>query len=454
MPWPAIRRPERNAGTANKQADRKKTQILFRNGCLDDYFSYWETNLGSVYEIRVDGAIKSLTTHYSVNLVTGLVTFTSAVALGTNNVEIRYSKGTGDRGEILKQRYSETYNGYTDNRVFLYGDGTNHSYYSDLEYETGLPTAEYFPDLNVLDAGESGTPIKSMIRHYNRLLIFKSDSAYSAYYDSLTLADGTTTAGFYIRAINKEIGHTPYGQVQLVNNNPYTLDKKAVYEWKQEYSSTTRDERNARAVSDRVMLTLSGFDFNCTITYDDQERFEYWAVCNDTAVVHNYLNDSWCIYTNIPARCFIDLEGELYFGSPSGKLMHISSEYRSDDGASIDCYWESGSMAFGEETMYKAISDIYTSIKPEAEMALGMAVMTEDRCGFEEKEIFNTVFSFAHLDFSHFCFITRRRAKIIRTRLRASKFVFMKIIFQSNSASSTATLLSASLPIVSVGQVK
>jgi hypothetical protein len=57
--------------------------------------------------------------------------------------------------------------------VFLYGDGTNKAYYSGIEYESGNPTAEYFPDLNVLDVGEENTAITSMERQFNKLLTHK-----------------------------------------------------------------------------------------------------------------------------------------------------------------------------------------------------------------------------------------------------------------------------------------
>jgi hypothetical protein len=93
-----------------------------------------------------------------------------------------------------------------DNRVFLYGDGSNKAYYSDLDYD-GQSRADYFPALNVVRIGDANTPITAMIRHYDRLLAFKLDSAYSLSYDTITLSGGSMTAGFHIRTVNDKRQH-------------------------------------------------------------------------------------------------------------------------------------------------------------------------------------------------------------------------------------------------------
>ena len=60
---------------------------------------------------------------------------------------LAYKKGDGARGDVTGMRYSEFYNGSNDTRVFLYGDGTNRTIYSGINGDTGLASADYFPDL-------------------------------------------------------------------------------------------------------------------------------------------------------------------------------------------------------------------------------------------------------------------------------------------------------------------
>ena len=77
----------------------------------------------------------------------------------------------------------------------------------------------------------ANTPITAMIRHYDRLLIFKTDSAYSCSYSTLTLGDGSVSAAFYTSSLNRSIGNAAPGQAKLVDNNARTVYGRSVYEW-------------------------------------------------------------------------------------------------------------------------------------------------------------------------------------------------------------------------------
>ena len=79
-------------------------------------------------------------------------------------------RGDGARAEVTSMHFSELYNGSLDSRVFLYGDGSNKTIYSGIDGDTGLATAEYFPDLYEAAIGDSNTPIIALVRHYARLM--------------------------------------------------------------------------------------------------------------------------------------------------------------------------------------------------------------------------------------------------------------------------------------------
>ena len=61
---------------------------------------------------------------------------------------------------------AEFFNGSNDNRVFLYGDGSNTTYYSGID-EYGKGRADYFPDLNEIEVGDN-SPITAMCRHWGK----------------------------------------------------------------------------------------------------------------------------------------------------------------------------------------------------------------------------------------------------------------------------------------------
>jgi hypothetical protein len=131
--------PATGTGTANEQVNKLiASQYIWYSGTTSTtIYQLPATSITSVDAVYVDDVLQTVTTDYTVNTSAGTVTFTSAPGAGIDNVKIRYTKNTSDtaanRTLILSQLYSETYNGYTDNRVFLYGDGTNKAYYKGIE---------------------------------------------------------------------------------------------------------------------------------------------------------------------------------------------------------------------------------------------------------------------------------------------------------------------------------
>lgn len=389
---------------------------------------------------------------YTVDAANGKVTFASAPEKGTNTVTITWRKGAGDREKVTGMRYAELFNGSSDSRVFLYGDGSNEALYSGLD-ENGQATAEYFPDLNTMAVDSANTPITAMIRHYDRLLVFKSDSAYSVQYGTITLADNSAAAAFYASALNREIGCSTPGQVRLVNNNPRSLFGGACYEWSLTISST-RDERNAKRLSDAVTTTLRSFDPDRVKTFDDDENQEYYILCGEKALVQNYANKAWYYYDNLPMRGVASVNGTLHFGTPDGRIMAFSRRYRNDALAPIDAYWESGSMAFDREWMRKYSSLVWVGIKPETQAVLTMTAQSNIKSDYPEKVIASGLSNFTHASFAHWSFGTNRKPQVIRSKLKVKKATYYKLILYSKSASATATVLSVDVQVRYTGNVK
>lgn len=392
----------------------------------------------------------------------GTITFTSAPPQGVNTLTFTWTKGSGVRAKVTTMRFSETYNGDTDSRVFLYGDGTNETIYSDLD-GNGKPNAEYFPDLNVMAVDSANTPITALIRHYDRLLVFKTDGAYSVSYSTMTLysadssemsVENTVTAAFYCTPLNRAIGSDALGQVVLVKNNPRTLHGRAVYEWSLS-SSGTRDERNAKRISDRAGNTLSVFALEGSVAYDDDQEQEYYVVNAGKALIHNYGNDTWYHYDNFPATSFCKTEHELYFGTDDGRLMHFSRKYRSDDGVEINAYWESGAMDFDQDWRRKYSANIWVSVKPEFRSSVTVTAQSNRKSDYAQKIVSNsTSSSFTAADFAHWSFRTSGKPQVQRVRMKVKKFSFYKLIFSSVSTENTATILGVDLQVRYTGNVK
>lgn len=388
---------------------------------------------------------------YTVDLGTGSVTFSSAPAAGVNTLTFTWKKGSGNRAKVVGMKYAELYNGQSDSRVFLYGDGTNEAIFSGLG-ENGLPSAEYFPEYNVISVDSANTPITAMVRHYDRLLIFKTDSAYSCQYSTLTL-NNTVTAAFYTTSLNREIGCLAPGQALLVDNDARTLFGRSVYEWSLS-TSGTRDERNAKRISDRVSTTLGSFDFSNCICFDDEWNQEYYIFYGSKAVVHNYRNDTWYVYTNVPAKAIVAVGGSIYFGTDDGNVMEFSRRYRNDNAVEIDAYWASGSMDFDLDWRRKYSSTIWVSMKPESQAAVYATAESNIKSNYPHKLIVSGLATFTHANFAHWSFGTNRKPQLIRAKLKVKKATYYKFILYSRSASATATILAVDFQVRYTGNVK
>lgn len=324
--------------------------------------------------------------------------------------------------EIYKMRFAETFNGAADTRAFLYGDGTNKAIYSGVT-EDGKPSAEYFPDLNEMEVGDANTPISAMIRHYNRLLVFKrGGGTYSIYYGQISLADGSITAGFYINSINKRIGCGRDDGAVIVDNRPRTIEHGNIYEWRATSTSgnLTADQRNAQVVSERVHDTLRGFNMEKALSFYDIRRHEYYCVYNGVAVVQNTQNDTWYIYTNFPATIMAEHGTKLYFGTANGMIYRLGDEIETDNGEPIEAFWESGSLDFGKPNYLKYSPTIWLSaIAPEYKTKDDKSFVDASIVTDRDEEVKNT-----------FMFLPENAmAMTLMSRLKARKFTYYKLRF-------------------------
>ena len=396
---------------------------------------------------------------YRYDPETATLEFTTAPSQASSSIEVGYDVGEDAemRAQVTGMQYAELFSGTQDTRVFLYGDGTNRTIYSGMELN-GEPSAEYFPDLYEARVGDENTPITAMIRHYSSLACFKTDSAWSMTASATELADGLRIPSFYVTPVNKSIGMEAPGQARLVLNSPYTLFGNDLYEWRNSSyytSNLTRDERQARRISDRIWATLKTFRAKDCYCYDDNSSQEYYICFDGKALVYNYAADAWSKYSAFPVSCMANIGDELYIGTPGGQIKHLSTEYLGDGWEPIAAYWESGSMAFGQEYMRKYSAMTFVGVKPESMTELNVSVKTDKKV-CDSKTISTGVaeFSFGNIDFSQFVFDERRDAQIYREKIKAKKFVFYKLILQSNNPGTRCTVLSADIRVRFTGFTK
>ncbi len=418
-----------------------------------DTFVLPEKDIAEVSWVKLNGD-KKPSDGYTVNTEDGSVSLTDVPAEGTNTLEIQYRKGDGDRGQVTGMRCAELFNGATDTRVFLYGDGSNKAIYSGVEYESGKPSAEYFPDLFEVAVGEQNTPLTALVRHYSRLMAYKPGSAWVVTAGDITTQSGRLIPAFYVAPVNRQIGNQALGQVQLLENDPVSFDVGGIYQWKNANGYISNSENNARRISDRVTSTLRGVDVSRIRTFNMKRDYEFWVLYANTALIYNYANDTWYFYKDLPFHDLLDVAGTLYGFSNDGYVVKVDRAYRNDCGQVIDCYAETGAMDFGRDWQLKYSPMLFVAIRPEVHARIQVSVESNRRGRYLDKLVSGNLSTFSHVDFAHFSFVTNRKPQVRRLRLRVKKAAFYKIIYKSADKSATSTVMETDVRLRYGGYVK
>lgn len=395
-----------------------------------------------VEAVRIDGVVRENAGRFDRER--RVFTFDEAPAEGVNNVEITYAAAASDRERVLAMRYSEVYNGDTDSRLFLYGDGSNTCIYSGLT-EAGEPSAAYFPAMNEIRVDGGDAPVTALVRHCASLIAFKPDGAWSIVYQALTLADGSVTAGFYLRPLHRSLGNRAMGQVVLVDNSPRTVEQGALYDWKLP-GGYHRDERYAVLASGDVAGLLAGLEPGRAVAFDDGEKGDYYLFFGDGRVlVHRYRLDAWCLYRG---EAFRDVrfaaayEGELVFAGARGL-------YRLEPGAAwdflperraIEALWRSGPLDFGTGRTKKYSARLWVTLIPEARTRLAVAAGGEARMGETEATVEAHRLDYGDVDYGRWTYRRSRMPRTVRVRLRVKKFGAYQAVLRIRQPGCRATV--------------
>jgi hypothetical protein len=386
-------------------------------------------------------------------------TFKTAPDKGVGNVEFTYGtdaiKAEENRMRIVKMMLTEAYNGSTDTRLFVAGDGSNICYYSGVTQD-GEATPMYFPAMNEIAVDMTSAAVTGLIRHYSKLMVFtRGGGAYSISYEPVTQTDDSTVAGFYLRAANREFGNDVMGQVRTVNNFPRTITRDGIYSWNIT-ASYYKDERYAKIISGKVRKSLKTADIHNVIAYDDNFSKTYYVFLNDalgTVLVNRYdlgRDGVWCIY-----------RGEMFKNVRNAMVSHGTMVFLNDTEAfyldksevydtpkvfggqptQIKALWESGYMAFGADFQRKYSSQLYVSMLPQAHSSMTITAATDRRDEYMEKTVGSNIFTWDGADFRWWSFDISSAPKIRRVRLKIKKFVYYKLIFRVEEEGARATVL-------------
>ena len=438
VPVVAVSTPPEGGGTAAEPLNAltgKKRQLFSPDGTADT-FCLAEKAIDEVCWVKLGGEQVEPSL---ISLPEGKVQLLSAPSEGINTLEVCWRKGTGNRDSVLGMTRSETFNGVSDTRLFLYGDGTNRAIYSGVNGE-GQADAAYFPAMNFVDVDSANQPITSMVRHFDRLLAFKPDGMWALEYGLLTLSDGSSVPGFPVIPVNREIGNSALGFARLVDNDPITLHGRSLYRWRLS-GAAVRDERTAELLSAKAAATLASYDPAEVRSLDNERTREFFVFTPDAALVYNYGRGAFYVYSGLDVSSAVCADGEVCLGTESGKLLRASDALRADDGEPIDALWIGGSLSLGREWIKKYSTRLLAVLEPRGGSYAEISVRTDRGPAGFERFVSAATADFSHVDFAHFSFVTDRIPRTRVLRLRASRFTYCKLTVRSCRATASPKVL-------------
>lgn len=426
----------------------KRHQTFNGNG-KDQTFKLVESNLLSVDKVIVNGA--EMTSGYTVDLINGKVTFTTAPSEAMDNVDIYWTKSNQDRHFIENMRAGIIFGGGVDTRVFLYGnkEETNRIRYSSVA--DNVPSVEYFPGVNQVDVGASNFEVTDLRRHYDRLLITTNKP--EAYYMTLDTIDieGMTTVSLSTFPLNEVHGNVAFNQGQVIDNDPITIDKDAIIRWK---STNVRDERNMSDISQRIKLDLVDLNLKKMKTLDYQVHNQLWCAIGNKVYIYNYKNDTYSrLALAHEIQELIAIDDVIYMVTQQNKLMRFGEEFQTFDGENIKAHWEMNFYDFGAEYLRKTMNRLWVLMQPQASSSAEIGYISNRNESPTKKRIEYKLSMLDDVDFSDFSFQISNNPQPFRLKMKAKKFTNLKITIDNNEETD-ATILSLALKVEAGGESK
>ncbi|MBR5295845.1 MAG: hypothetical protein IKU24_04565, partial [Clostridia bacterium] len=169
------------------------------------------TDIRRIDWVKIDGELVE-ETQYTWDDNKYAFSFLGAPRAGVDRLEIQYELGGESAAHrILNCRFASAFGGASDTRAFLYGNKES----PGVRYHSGIvegkPCFSYFPETAFSLVG-TGDAITSILRHYDRQLIFTERGAYYSYLEYMTGSEDKIIAAFPILPLNEERGCAPCGQ--------------------------------------------------------------------------------------------------------------------------------------------------------------------------------------------------------------------------------------------------
>lgn len=417
---------------------------LFAGTETDKVYSMTFSGLDAVVlveKLQSNGTWKTLSagTDYTADLAAGKVTFTTAPGkspiTGEDNVRITASRlvaGYADR--INKCRFGTLFgvNGAAD-RLFLSGNPD----FVNYDWHSGQNDPTYWPDTGYSVIGTEKSAIVGYSIINDRLATHKDDQADGR---NVVIRQGDlvdSEAVFpVVNTLQGQGAVATYSFAYLVNE-PLFLTKLGVYAITAQDITGEKYAQNRSFFVNGKLLEEENLQEAFAFVYKDL----YWLCLNGVAYILDglqplqtdrsmpYSTRQYAAFyrTNVPARVMWEREGQLFFGSPDGRICQFYDDPASqlsynDDGQPIYCCWETPD--FSGKLFYKNKTFRFLAVRLAAAIATSVKLYGRRRgiwTFIKEDDTRARYFNWQYLDWSKFSWSNDETPQVITTKVRIKK---------------------------------
>lgn len=318
----------------------KKT-VSFLGNETDKVFFLPDTDIKSVDEVKVADSNGNfvITTAFTKDLTKGTITFTEIkkpVVAGQDNVLVTYTDPTEGYYERIAKCTTFSVYGYNAlNRVFLSGNPE----YKAYDWYSGIYDPTYIADNSyaVIGTGETAVMGYCKIGEYQAVIkednnqdttIFMRQGEFDGVSTTFKVKQGVVGIGaiskycftnlgdeplFFARTGIQAVTSTLLNYERTIKNRSYFLDKKL-----------TREKDLGKAVAcEWNGYYILAINTRCYIL--DSRHKSGSSQSNSDFVYESYY------WEDVPVACLLSFEGELYFGTPDGKICKFNTDVKKID---------------------------------------------------------------------------------------------------------------------------
>lgn len=396
------------------------------------------------------------------------LTFTTAPAAhakgaGIDNIKVYFvsSKYTASPGTIEKCTISTQYGYFNDNRFFISGNPDK----PHMDWACAVDDPTYWELNQWTKVGSDQTAIRGYLHYGDALAIVKEDDNQDAEIYIRTAQETEDNKVLYpVQQGIKGVGAASIHAFATLRDDPMFLAKEGIFAIAGTDASQQRTVQNRSYFVDNRLKMEARKEDACAIIWDGkylvafpESKHCYVADARMRSGMNESYVYEWNYWDNIPARRFLEFDGNLYFGTEDGRLCKMNTDLKSmqkyadglirvtpvpDDtseyarwtgGDAIRARWTTKADVLGTIAKTKTMTKrgCTVMLKPYSLSSVTMRFTSNKAIDEDIREVILNVWDFAELDFSRIDFNAIEAPQVVALSKKVKKFAFLQLIFEN-----------------------